>query len=40
MVDESVILDDVVIGRHCKIKKAIIDKHNNIRPARRSVQSQ
>jgi len=32
MVDESVILDDVVIGRHCKIKKAIIDKHNNIPP--------
>jgi glucose-1-phosphate adenylyltransferase len=32
MVDESVILDDVVIGRHCKIKKAIIDKHNYIPP--------
>jgi len=32
MVDESVILDDVVIGRHCKIKKAIIDKHNSIHP--------
>jgi len=32
IVDESVILDDVVIGRHCKIKKAIIDKHNNIPP--------
>ena len=31
-VDESVILDDVVIGRHCKIKKAIIDKHNMIPP--------
>ncbi|MFH1033652.1 MAG: glucose-1-phosphate adenylyltransferase [Pseudomonadota bacterium] len=29
-VDESVILDDVVVGRHCRIKKAIIDKHNNI----------
>ncbi len=29
-VDESVILDDVVVGRHCKIKKAIIDKHNII----------
>jgi len=29
-VDESVILDDVVVGRHCKIKKAIIDKHNTI----------
>ncbi len=30
-VDESVILDNVVVGRHCKIKKAIIDK-NNILP--------
>ena len=29
-VDESVILDDVVVGRHCKIKKAIVDKHNII----------
>ncbi len=29
-VDESVITDDVVVGRSCKIKKAIIDKHNNI----------
>jgi glucose-1-phosphate adenylyltransferase len=29
-VDESVILDRVVIGRHCKIKKAIIDKDNII----------
>lgn len=29
-VDESVILDDVVVGRHCNIKKAIIDKHNMI----------
>ncbi len=27
-VDESVILDDVVIGRRCRIKKAIIDKEN------------
>ena len=32
VVDESVILDDVVVGRHCKIKKAIIDKHNSIPP--------
>jgi len=32
-VDESVIADDVVIGRNCKIKKAIIDKHNNIPPS-------
>jgi glucose-1-phosphate adenylyltransferase len=31
-VDESVILDGVVIGRHCKIKKAIIDKENLIPP--------
>ncbi len=31
-VDESVILDDVVVGRNCKIKKAIIDKHNIIPP--------
>lgn len=29
-VDESVILEDVIIGRNCKIKKAIIDKHNYI----------
>jgi len=27
-VDESVILDDVVVGRYCRIKKAIIDKDN------------
>jgi glucose-1-phosphate adenylyltransferase len=31
-VDESVILDDVEVGRHCKIKKAIIDKNNVIPP--------
>jgi glucose-1-phosphate adenylyltransferase len=31
-VDESVILDGVAIGRHCKIKKAIIDKDNSIPP--------
>ena len=31
-VDESVILDDVVVGRKCRIKKAIIDKHNIIPP--------
>ncbi len=31
-VDESVILDDVVVGRHSKIKKAIIDKRNTIPP--------
>jgi glucose-1-phosphate adenylyltransferase len=31
-VDESVILDGVVVGRHCKIKKAIIDKKNVIPP--------
>jgi len=31
-VDESVIMDDVEIGRYCRIKKAIIDKHNTIPP--------
>ena len=31
-VDESVIMDNVEVGRHCKIKKAIIDKHNVIPP--------
>jgi glucose-1-phosphate adenylyltransferase len=31
-VDESVVCDDVVIGRNCRIKKAIIDKNNNIPP--------
>ena len=31
-VDESVILDGVVVGRHCKIKKAIVDKQNVIPP--------
>lgn len=31
-VDESVIMDDVEVGRHCRIKKAIIDKHNTIPP--------
>jgi glucose-1-phosphate adenylyltransferase len=31
-VDESVICDDVVIGRNSKIKKAIVDKNNNIPP--------
>jgi glucose-1-phosphate adenylyltransferase len=31
-VDESVISDGVVVGRHCKIKKAIIDKQNIIPP--------
>ena len=29
-VDESVIMGDVEIGRYCRIKKAIIDKHNTI----------
>ena len=32
VVDESVILDDVEIGRNCRIKKAIVDKHNIIPP--------
>ncbi|PNV87082.1 MAG: glucose-1-phosphate adenylyltransferase, partial [Desulfobacteraceae bacterium] len=31
-IDESVIMDRVVVGRHCKIKKTIIDKHNIIPP--------
>lgn len=31
-VDESVILDNVVVGRNCKIRKAIIDKNNIIPP--------
>ena len=26
-VHESIILPDVIVGRHCKIKKAIIDRH-------------
>ncbi len=32
VVDESVVLDDVEIGRSCRIKKAIIDKSNIIPP--------
>jgi len=31
-VDESVILSNVEVGRHCRIKKAIIDKNNTIPP--------
>lgn len=31
-VEESVILDRVVVGRHCTIRKAIIDKDNVIPP--------
>jgi len=31
-VDESVIMDRVMVGRHCQIKKAIIDKGNVIPP--------
>ncbi|MEO6950802.1 MAG: glucose-1-phosphate adenylyltransferase [Polyangia bacterium] len=31
-VDESLLLDGVVIGRHCKIKKAIIDKGVHVPP--------
>jgi glucose-1-phosphate adenylyltransferase len=27
-IEESVIMDDVIIGRHCRIKKAIVDKDN------------
>jgi len=29
-VEESVIMDEVIVGRHCRIKKAIVDKHNAI----------
>ncbi len=29
-VEESVIMNGAIVGRHCKIKKAIIDKHNVI----------
>ncbi len=29
-IDESVIMDDVTVGRHCRIRKAIIDKANDI----------
>ena len=35
-IDESVIMNRVVIGRHCKIKKAIIDK-NNVIPAKTTI---
>jgi glucose-1-phosphate adenylyltransferase len=31
-VDESVIMDGVEVGRHCRIKKAIVDKDNVIPP--------
>jgi glucose-1-phosphate adenylyltransferase len=31
-VEESVIFQGVEVGRHCKIKKAIIDKDNVIPP--------
>jgi glucose-1-phosphate adenylyltransferase len=31
-VEESVILSHVEVGRHCKIRRAIIDKHNHIPP--------
>ena len=31
-VDESVVMDDVEVGRFSRIKKAIIDKHNTIPP--------
>jgi glucose-1-phosphate adenylyltransferase len=32
LVEESVIMTNVEIGRNCRIKKAIIDKNNNIPP--------
>ncbi len=35
-VDESVIMNRVVVGRHCKIKKTIIDKDNVI-PAKTTI---
>jgi glucose-1-phosphate adenylyltransferase len=35
-VDESVILDNVEVGRHCRVKKAIIDK-NNVIPAQTEI---
>lgn len=31
-VAESVIMDNVVVGRHCRVKKAIVDKDNHIPP--------
>jgi len=31
-VEEAVILDEAVIGRYCKVKKAIIDKNNILPP--------
>ena len=31
-MDESVVMDNVEIGRGCRIKKAIIDKENVIPP--------
>jgi len=31
-VDESVIMDGVVVGRRCRIKKVIVDKENIIPP--------
>ena len=27
-VDESVLMDNIIIGRNCRVKKAIIDKNN------------
>jgi glucose-1-phosphate adenylyltransferase len=31
-VEDTILLDDVEIGRHCKIRRAIIDKHVKIPP--------
>lgn len=31
-LDESILFDDVEVGRHCKIRRAIIDKHVKIPP--------
>ena len=34
-VDDSILLEGVTIGRHCKIKKSIIDKNVDIPPKTR-----
>ncbi len=35
LVETSVVLPDVEIGRHCVIRRAIIDKHSNVPPGTR-----
>ncbi len=32
LVEDSILFDDVEVGRHCKIRRAIIDKHVKIPP--------